>query len=254
MVYRPGKARKTRVLEEPGIHPTKKPCTEPRCELHGQIHPECMGHAKSPIGADGEATSSQHNFRRPCRNKPVEGSTWCRPHMSPRGKTAADARVMAAAVTYGDPVKISPHAALLGELYRTQGHVNWLHTKVQELDPDDLTWGVTVATERPMSRGKDGDDDSITVEELKRESQPHVWLRLYQAERKHLAEVATMCLRANIEERQMRVIEAHAVILAQVIQMILADARLGIDVSPQVQSNVVREAMERMELLEGATA
>lgn len=233
--------RKPRKLERRGIFEMKKPCEDARCSAMGQKHEGCIGHVRQS-GAKV----------RPCNQHAMEGSLRCRRHAKAPGKTEAEARIMAMAVTLGSPLKISPHAALLEELYRTNGHVAWLAQKIGELDEDVLVWGTASSLTRPLNMGKDGDDPNETVEELKAEARPSEWYSLYLIERKHLADVANMCIRANIAEREIAVIEAQAVILAQVIQLILTDERMGVTATPAIQSAVVREVFDRMELLDAA--
>jgi hypothetical protein len=237
--------RKPRKLEKKGIFEQKEPCEDPRCPAgrEHRAHERCIGHVR--VGTSGAKV-------RPCDQYPVAGILRCRRHGRVTGKTESDARLMAAAVTFGSPLAISPHAALLEELYRTNGHVAWLANKIGELDERSLVWGTASQLTRPLNTGKDGEDETATVTELKEEARPSQWYALYISERKHLASVAEMCVRANIAEREIRVIEAQAVVLAQVIQLVISDARLGIDAPPAVQSQVVRDAMDRMELLEHA--
>lgn len=234
--------RKPRKLEQKGIFPEKEPCEDPRCPLGraGEVHERCIGHVR--VGTSGAKV-------RPCEQHPVAGILRCRRHAKITGKTESDARLMAAAVTFGSPLAISPHAALLEELYRTNGHVAWLANKIGDLDEGALVWGTASQLTRPLNLGKEGEDENVTVTELKEEARASQWYALYISERKHLANVAEMCVRANIAEREIRVIEAQAVVLAQVIQLVISDERLGIEAPPAVQSQVVRDAMNRMELL-----
>lgn len=239
--------RKPRNMEKPGLLGEKTVCLDIRCTHQGEIHERCASHSKVAGFASGAKV-------KPCGQWPMVGMTRCRRHAGAAGSAKSDARILAATVTYGNPLEISPHAALLEELYRTNGHVAWLANKISEMSDEDLVWGTASTLKRPAkTAGGADDDEGREVSEIKKEAALSQWLALYQSERAHLAKVAETCIRANIQERQIAVIEAQAVVLAQVIQLVITDERLGIDAPPKVQSAVVRDAMNRMELL-GAAA
>jgi hypothetical protein len=98
----------------------------------------------------------------------------------------------------GLPRTIDPEIALLGELYRTQGHVDSLERYVQELSLDEL-------------HGADG----------------AYYVRLLADERRHLTRVATECMNARIDERLLRLSELHAGLLAKAMQGLLTAAGLN---------------------------
>lgn len=125
-----------------------------------------------------------------------------------------------AVVVYGLSREIDPHSALLEELHRTAGHVSWLSLRVSELE------------EPEMHEAVGGGGGGMTQEE------PSVWIRLYQAERKHFADVAKTCVSVGIEERRVRLAEAQGILIAQVITGILTD--LGVLDDPKVPSVVRR--------------
>lgn len=81
--------------------------------------------------------------------------------------------------------KISPEDALLGEVRRSAASVAYFDDVVSGITPDQLQ-----------------DDD----EGYKHRAMVQVW----RAERKHLADVASLALRAGIEERLVRATEAQA--------------------------------------------
>lgn len=89
-------------------------------------------------------------------------------------------------VTLGLPQDIDPGKALLDEIARTYGAVEWLEAKVRELEPDQLMWGIT---ERQMGSGKDGPIDTTTEN-----AEFNVWYRLYCDERDRLSRVAALAL------------------------------------------------------------
>jgi hypothetical protein len=126
-------------------------------------------------------------------------------------KHAQAVGAVVAVQTYGLPVDVDPQTALLEELARTAGHVKWLGEKVGTLDEEQAAGPV----------GSEG----TTAEGVTHHphAEPSVWIRLYQAERKHLADVAATCVKVGIEQRRVRLAEEQGALLAQVLRAVLAD-------------------------------
>ncbi len=123
-------------------------------------------------------------------------------------------------MSYGLSREIDPHSALLEELHRTAGHVAWLGGRVAGLDEGDMAG--------PVGGGQGG-YPSI---------EPHVWIRLYQEERRHLAGVAKDCIKVGIEERRVHLAERQGEMIAQVLRGVLAD--LGVADDPALPALVRR--------------
>ena len=160
-----------------------------------------------------------------CKRFATPGGKTCVMHGSSTRKAQAkakrvrdEAKARAAVVTYGLPMEISPADALLQEVHRTAGHVAWLHARIHDFDPDDLTWGVTSATVK--TTGQFPGTDTTTS------AAPPVLLELYARERKHLVDVCAAALRAGVDERRVRLAEQQGDLLATVIQAILTDLKL----------------------------
>ena len=150
----------------------------------------------------------------------------CKLHggLSPSGRKAAGVQQARAAVAaYGLPREVDPHTALLEELHRTAGHVAWLGGRVAALDDGDMAG--------PVGGGQGG-WPSI---------EPHIWIRLYQEERRHLAHVAKTCVVVGIEERRVHLAEAQGELIAGVLRGVLAD--LGVGDDPAVPAVVRRHLM-----------
>lgn len=172
---------------------TGEPCN--RCDtVHNPRR--CSGHVHTVKGDRGSPL-------RQCGNAPLTGLKVCRyhggaaPHARAAGirraeQAAFDAAANAAVTTLGLPVDIEPHQALIDELCRTQGHVVWLATRIAAAD---LTGSGLGDLEEQVAEGA---------------NQPSVLLRTYQAERAHLTRVAVECIKAGVEERRVRAIEAEA--------------------------------------------
>jgi hypothetical protein len=146
----------------------------------------------------------------------------CRRHggNTPNHVKAAEKEIARQAVaTYGLPRMVDPATALLEEVWRTAGHVAWLQQRVQETDPEELTWGVTEKADMQATEFPGINTKSSAV--------PNVWLDLYRQERKHLVDVCKSALAAGVAERQVKLAERMGGQIAAVIGAIIR--RLGLD-------------------------
>lgn len=151
-----------------------------------------------------------------CKRSAIVGGTVCAMHggKSPVVVNAAQARLehrkaVLAVETFGLPVEVDPHTALLEELHRTAGAVQWLGAIVADLKQDQVAWGI-------VRRKTGGEDQGVT-----REARLNVWAAEWRAERKHLLEVAKTCIGVGIEERRVRLAEEAGRQLAGVIRAVL---------------------------------
>lgn len=133
--------------------------------------------------------------------------------------------------TYGLDREIDPRDALLEEVHRTAGAVDWLRGQVSALAAESVTWGVT----EERSSSVDGDSTTQTAA-------VNVWVQLYQAERKHLVDVCKAAISAGIEERRVRLAEQQGELLADVIRGILAD----LDLTPAQTARVAEVVPRRL--------
>lgn len=181
--------------------------------------PSCTGHNKGT----GD----------PCPTPPVRSTDKCRMHLGRSASSViAEDKARKAMATYGLPIETSPAEALLSEVHRTAGHVAWLAAKVAELEEHELTWGTTQI--------KTGGQDGGTTEA----AEPHVWLKLYQEERKHLVRVCADAIRCGIEERRVKLAEAQGTLVAGLIRSILADLNLTAEQLALVSEVVPRRLRE----------
>lgn len=174
-----------------------------------------------------------------CGRAAIPGGTVCSAHggNSPAVRAAAARRVEAqeveqAMVTLGLPRAIDPTTALLEEVQVTAGHVAWLRTEVQRLSPGQLTWGTA---QRETGTRPEGPVDVTT-----KKAQAPVVYELYLRERKHLAEVSALALKAGVQEREIRLAEQQALQLAGAVTRMLAALGLSKD-----QHDLARELMSR---------
>lgn len=154
---------------------------------------------------------------------PHPGVGHCKRH---GGSTAAQSKAAEVEIArrecdrLGIPVEIDPGEALMQELWETAGNVAFYRALVQQLpthpEPDVfVTGGADDAGDYTLAhweRGAPGVYGRMYHESglPTGEARPHVLVTLYNAERKHLTDVATAALRAGVEERRVRMAEADA--------------------------------------------
>lgn len=167
-----------------------------------------------------------------CRQPALAGVDACRLHCGgiararEKGKANLERKAAEQAVaTYGLPRDIDPHTALLEEICRTAGHVDWLGRVVAELQQDDLVWGQH-STEYGI--GPEGPIDKTT-----HQAGINVWVDLYQRERKHLVDVCKTAIACGIAERQVRIAEEQGRLIADILRAIIADPELALEPARQ---------------------
>lgn len=160
------------------------------------------------------------------------GSGSCRLHggnMANHRKRAFRRNAEMAVETFGLPRTVDPRQALLEEVHRTAGHVEWLRIQVASLSVEAVGWGPTEA----VQSDKEG-------RSLKQEAKAHIWVELYQKERRHLVDVCKAAISAGIEERRVRVAEQQGEMLAGAIKAILGELSLSPEQAARVPEVVPR--------------
>lgn len=160
-----------------------------------------------------------------CKRYANRGMTVCNTHggRSPRAKAGAEkrlaeAKALAAVETFGLPREIDPRDALLEEVYRTAGAIDWLHQQVRELTSNEVVWGMTEEVSKTATEYEGVDTThAATV---------NMWVELWQKERKHLVDVSKAAISAGIEERRVKLAEQQGALLASVIKGILGELQL----------------------------
>jgi hypothetical protein len=175
--------------------------------------------------------SGKRSDGEPCGKWPMNGQRVCRKHggASPQAKAAAERRIQTAQAeqavqTFGLAREVDPRDALLEEVYRTAGAVDWLAKQVQALNTKDVVWGRAEETD----------------EGVKDKAAPSIWVQLYQSERLHLVRVCREAISAGIEERKVRLAESQGAMLAGVIKAILNDLDLTNEQQAKVGTVVPR--------------
>lgn len=113
---------------------------------------------------------------------------------------------------YTFKVKTDPHAALLEELERTVGVIQFLEIKVNQLEHE----GKGANMVGPVGGGQGGFP----------EYKPNVYWVMLQAERKHLEDIAGSCIKAGIEERRVQLAERQGEAIAAVLKGVLAELKI----------------------------
>ncbi len=109
------------------------------------------------------------------------------------------------------PIETDPGDALLGEVFRTCGWLATYESAVQELAlVEGEHWGATYGP-GGLATG---------------EAKPHVLVELLHRERRHLADVTSAALRANIDERRVRIVENQATMVHRAFEAALASIEL----------------------------
>jgi hypothetical protein len=202
-----------------------KPCDEcgqPHVTKTG--HPSCVGHRKKKYGGG------------PCAQHPMHGQTVCKTHggMAKQNREAgarrqAEAQAVRDVELFAGRRDIHPAEALLELVQWTAGEVDYWRQEVTLLEREDLTWGVT--------KVKDGGDDRGTTSEAK----PHIAYAMLIDASNRLERYSSAALKANIDERRVRLAEAEGRALAGVIQRILAALELTPEQAELVHVVVPRE-------------
>ena len=168
-----------------------------------------------------KCTAKSKRTGKRCQRDPAIGLDKCAIHCglskAERGKIAerflAEQLARKAVETYGLPRDIDPTDALLEEVHYTAGHVAWLRSQVQALEPQALVWGMTEQVDKSATE--------FTGTDTTHAAAVNMWLELYRWERKHLLDVTKAAISVGIEERRVKLAEAQGALLNQVIRRIV---------------------------------
>jgi hypothetical protein len=192
------------------------PCDRATCPGHKPS--DCPAHKKQARGG-GPCTA------RAGAGTDHKGDGLCKWHGggSPRAAAASKTRQQRqaaedAVATYGLPREIDPTDALLEEIHRTAGHVDYIAAQLRDLDAADIVWGLT---ER-----QDIEASEFPGTNVKHAAAVNVWVDLYQKERKHLVDVCKAAIGAGIEERRVKLAERQGELAGQALRHILAGLAL----------------------------
>lgn len=150
-------------------------------------------------------------------------------------------RAAAAVEEYGLPREIDPHDALLEELARTAGHVDWLRLQIANLQHTDAF----DQNGQPIPDPNNKHSKLVTpiggANGALPEYVANIWIQMYNDERKHLVQVSKTCIQAGIEERKVRLAESQGQVIANVLREVLS--QLDVLTDPRTPG-VVRSVLE----------
>lgn len=158
--------------------------------------------------------------------------------------------------TYGLPVDVDPHKALLEELHRTAGHVAWLgaliadlehndtgHAHVQDLDPEDGELAPVGQSSGFSGLKQYGRKDGLLWEK------PSVWWDMYHQERRHLESVAKSCVVAGVAEYRVELVRQQGEQIIALLTAVITE--LGHDITAEPVRRIVGR---HLRLVAGSTA
>lgn len=166
--------------------------------------------------------SAHRTDGQPCGAWAMHGTTVCQKHggRAPQVRAAARRRLVADAATrLGLPVETTAADALADGLARANGLVIWLIARLQELDPEALTWGTSQRRIRPGVTGPQGQPllDVIQQERM------HELFRAWERAEARLTAIAAEMTRLGIDQRKVELDERSGELLAMVLDGALAD-------------------------------
>lgn len=134
--------------------------------------------------------------------------------------------------TYGLPkVGITPEEALLEELERTAGAVQWIGDRIAQMEPEALVWGRHQAKQLGMRRMADEHEELVAaigpdLYEITLQAGISAWLDLYLKERAHLTKIAAVAIKAGLEERKINLAERQGAQLRTVLAAVFSELQL----------------------------
>lgn len=166
-----------------------------------------------------------------CRARPIKGGTRCVRHggAAPQVQAKAAERVIEAnargILGRIDPTqpRENPVETLLNLIHGKTAEVSWLRGKVQALQDEDLVWGLV---QHDTGVGPEGPIDKETYK-----AEQSIWWRLLREAENQLANWITMALKAGVDERRVRIVEAQGSLVAGAIKSILDGLNLTPDQS-----------------------
>lgn len=213
------------------------------CASCGQQHWLCSGHVR--LFDNGDFHTGKVIGIRPCVKWPMHGQSVCPTHggkgrnrvagerqwQKERKMGAEMERAERAVKTFGLPITISPQQALLDEIARTAGHVEWLGGMIGDLSVEDAIWG-RIVEEHTEGTGEMATAESQAIDLTKtvKGARPAIWVELYQKERAHLVHVAKVAIQCGLAERQVKLAEEQGHMIANVLRQVLEAPELELTV------------------------
>lgn len=244
-------------LEGPGEEETEEEKTLPPNQQSAKARRKreadatrAQGYQSEPVAADKKCGAKRADGSR-CGQVAGWGTDHtgygpCKWHMgsTPMGRKAA-ATEMADELMwfYGKPIDTNPIEALLDEVNRTAGHIDWIGRRIAQFNV-------------PLEEEVDGQGGIKIKRPTGVPPEVEGWLKMYQSERNQLIRASKAALDAGVNERLVQLAEHQGAKLADAVEEILS--RLGLTPNqwalvPDVVPNVLRQLMGTPKLIEGVT-
>ena len=150
-------------------------------------------------------------------------------------KKKAERDMLERKAVFGESIEVSPEDAIMQELWRTNGSVEWYRQRIEQI------------TE--MSRDPEANQDEAIMQYTKLGMTPSVWVSLYNEERDRLAAVAKVAAGMGVAERSIRIVEEQGRMLATVIQTLMVHPLLALTPMQQINAkDAVREILATVTL------
>jgi hypothetical protein len=199
---------------------------------------QCAKCGRPHVRAGGVPSCNAHKRDgTPCGSLRVHGLDVCHRHggdaprskaLAARTKTEREARRVMEIL--GAPIEgLTPTEALLQEVRRTAGHVEWLRHRIvnlTDLDPDNehfpLIWGTQSETETWVQAAQYPGQDTQEV----KGPGVHIWYLMYKGEREHLVRASSAAIKAGIAEVTVRMAQMQVTGVASLWAGLLRDLEL----------------------------
>jgi hypothetical protein len=200
----------------------------------------CKGHIRYHL-VDGERVAYPEGEQPPCKGTAMHGQDVCHAHggTAPQNRAAAERRLALAAaeramLTFGERVDVEdPGEEFFDLICWSAGHLRWLRERIQVLDEESLTWGI--------SRNKTGGDDAGTTEE----AGTNALLVLYERQFDRHAKLCAEAIKIGLKEREIRLAERYGDMMTTVFDGVLAE--LGFDPDDPAIAEIVERHWRQIE-------
>ncbi len=128
----------------------------------------------------------------------------------------------------GKPVPTDPHTALLDEVQRSAGTVEWLREKMVEMALELEQKKDLPHIQEDGTQYHPGSDSLLVQWTLKDGQKPSAWMQLYQEERAHLLRACTAAIKAGVAERRVQIAEQQGQLIVAMFHAFIHDKELGL--------------------------
>lgn len=127
------------------------------------------------------------------------------------------------ALVMGVPTDVDPIEAILKCIRISHGEVVYASERIAELDPEHAVG--PVITTRPLKL--EGGESAVQRAEEHGPPAVHIWIEVRRRAMRDLVDFSKAAIAAGIAERQVRVAEGQAVLMATAVRGILSDLGVG---------------------------